>query len=41
VKEIAEAQWADTKLKHLFKCNAVLDKGHELQCVENKKLHVQ
>ncbi len=26
LKEIAEAQKADTKLKHFFKSNAVLDK---------------
>jgi hypothetical protein len=31
-----EAQKADTKLKHLFKSNAVLDKGLELQIIENK-----
>jgi hypothetical protein len=31
VKEIVEAQKADTELKHLFKSNAVLDKGLELQ----------
>jgi hypothetical protein len=31
VKEIVEAQKADTKLKDLFKSNAVLDKGLELQ----------
>jgi hypothetical protein len=36
VKEIEEAQKADTKLKHLFKSNAVLDKGLELQIIENK-----
>jgi hypothetical protein len=36
VKEIVEAQKADTKLKHLFKSNAVLDKGLELQIIENK-----
>jgi hypothetical protein len=24
-EEIAEAQQADTSLKHLFKCNAVID----------------
>jgi hypothetical protein len=35
VKEIAEAQQADAQLKHLFKCNAVLDKGLELQLIEN------
>ncbi len=36
VKEIGEAQKADTKLKHLLKSNAVLDKGLELQIIENK-----
>ncbi len=36
VKEIVKAQKADTKLKHFFKSNAVLDKGQELQLIENK-----
>ncbi len=36
VKEIAEAQKADSTLKHFFRCNAVLDKGLELQLVENE-----
>jgi hypothetical protein len=36
VKEIAEAQKADSKLKQFFKSNAVLDKGLELQLIENK-----
>jgi hypothetical protein len=36
VKEIVEAQKADNKLKHFFKSNAVLDKGLELQLIENK-----
>jgi hypothetical protein len=36
VKEIVEAQKADSKLKHYFKSNAVLDKGLELQLIENK-----
>jgi hypothetical protein len=36
VKEIVEAQKAYTKLKHLFKSNAVLDKGLELQIIETK-----
>ncbi len=36
VKEIVEAQKADTTLKYFFKRNAVLDKGLELQLVENK-----
>jgi len=35
VKEIVEAQKADPILKHLFKKNAVLSKGLELQLVEN------
>jgi hypothetical protein len=36
VKEIVEAQNANTKLKHFFKSNAVLDKGLELELIENK-----
>jgi hypothetical protein len=36
VKEIVEAQKADTKLKQFFKTNAVQDKGLELQLIENK-----
>jgi hypothetical protein len=36
VKEIVEAQKANTKLKNFFKSNAVLDKGLELQLIENK-----
>jgi hypothetical protein len=36
VKEIVKAQKADSKLKHFFKSNAVLDKGLELQLIENK-----
>ena len=36
VKEIVEAQKADPILKHLFKSNAVLSKGLELQLVETK-----
>ncbi len=36
VKEIVEEQKAGTKLKHFFKSNAVLDKGLELQHIENK-----
>ncbi len=36
VKEIVEAQKADNKLKNFFKSNAVLDKGLELQLIENK-----
>jgi len=35
VKETGEALYADSKLKHLFKSNAVLDKGLELQLVNN------
>ncbi len=34
VKEIVETQKANTKLKHFFKSNAVLDKGLELQLIE-------
>jgi hypothetical protein len=33
--EIAEAQRADTSLKHLFKCNAVIDQGLEIKLIEN------
>jgi len=36
VKEIVKAKKADPILKHLFKNNAVLSKGLELQLVENK-----
>jgi hypothetical protein len=36
VKEIVEAQKADITLKHFFKHNAVLDKGLELQLIENE-----
>jgi len=36
VKEIVEAQKADPILKHLFKSNAVLSKGLELQLVEKE-----
>ncbi len=36
VKEIVEAQRGDPILKHLFKSNAVLSKGLELQLVENE-----
>ena len=35
-KEIVEAQKADPILTHLFKSNAVLSKGLELQLVENE-----
>ncbi len=33
--EIAAAQWADASLKHLFKCNAVIDQGFEIKLIEN------
>ncbi len=33
VKEIIEAQKAESKLKHFFKSNAVLGKGVELQII--------
>ncbi len=36
VKEIVETQKADPILKHLFKSNAVLSKGLELQLVQNE-----
>jgi hypothetical protein len=35
IEEIAEAQWADTSLKHLFKRNAVIDQGLEIKLIEN------
>ncbi len=34
-EEIAEAQQADTSLKHLFKCNAVIDQRLEMKLIEN------
>jgi hypothetical protein len=34
-KEIAEAQWADVSMKHLFKRNAVIDQGLEIKLIEN------
>ncbi len=34
-KEIAEAQKADAKYKHLFQRNAVFDQGLEIKLVEN------
>ena len=37
VKETGEALYADSKLKHLFKSNAVLDKGLELQLLIKNK----
>jgi hypothetical protein len=36
--EIAEAQKADVKLKHCFRCNAVLDKGLEVRLIDNTYL---
>jgi hypothetical protein len=36
VKEIVEAQKTNTKLKHLFKSNTILDKGLELQIIKNE-----
>jgi hypothetical protein len=36
VKEIVEAQKANSKLKHFFKSSAILDKGLELQLIEDK-----
>jgi hypothetical protein len=33
--EIAEAQKANVKLKHCFKCNAVLDKGLDVRLVDD------
>jgi hypothetical protein len=36
VKEIVVAQKANSKLKHFFISNAVLDKGLELQQIENE-----
>ncbi len=34
--EWAAAQWADASLKHLFKCNAVIDQGLEIKLIENR-----
>jgi hypothetical protein len=34
--EIAAAQRVDTSLKHLFKCNAVIDHGLEIKLIENR-----
>jgi hypothetical protein len=34
-EDIAEAQRADASLKHLFKCNAVVDQGLEIKLIEN------
>jgi hypothetical protein len=33
--EIAAAQRANASLKHLFKCNAVIDQGLEIKLIEN------
>ncbi len=33
--EIAAAQQADASLKHLFKCNAVIDQGLEIKLIKN------
>ncbi len=33
--EIAEAQKANSELKHCFRCNAVLDKGLEVRLIDN------
>jgi hypothetical protein len=35
-QEVAETQKANNKLKHCFKCNAVLDKGLEVSLVDDK-----
>jgi hypothetical protein len=37
IKEIIEAQKADNKLKHFFNLNATLDKGLEIQIIEDQK----
>ncbi len=34
-EKIAEAQWADASLKHLFKRNSVIDQGLEIKLIEN------
>ncbi len=34
-EEIAAAQRADASLKHLFKCNSVIDQGLEIKLIEN------
>ncbi len=39
--EIAEAQWADASLKHLFKRNAVIDQGLEIKLIEKYDLCLQ
>jgi hypothetical protein len=35
-EEIAEAQWTDASLEHLFKRNAVIDQGLEVKLIENR-----
>jgi hypothetical protein len=34
--EISAAQQVDASLKHLFKCNAVINQGLEIKLIENK-----
>ncbi len=34
-EETTDAQQADVSLKHLFKCNAVIDQGLEIKLIEN------
>jgi hypothetical protein len=34
-EEIVEARFADASLKHLLKCNAVIDQGLEIKLTEN------
>jgi hypothetical protein len=34
-EEIVEAQWAEASLKHLYKCNEVIDQGLEIKLIEN------
>jgi hypothetical protein len=34
--EIAEAQRADASLRHVFKCNAVIDQGLEIKLIETQ-----
>jgi hypothetical protein len=34
-EEIAEAQWTDASLKHLFKRNTVIDQGLKIKLIEN------
>jgi hypothetical protein len=34
-EEIAEAQWADASLKHLFEHNPIIDQGLEIKLIEN------